>query len=212
MTQEGKGGGYNSGRSNGAANSALAIAPAWRAGARPGSIGGREEQRAMCAVIHGNPATRCTRHVEVGVSTPPCRCYNTPALGSGQTTPRAAVSVGVHPSGAEGQHNGAHTGQTSPGGAMPGTGRPKMVRQRCRRAHAWPVLGGRGQCRPGMSSRGSVASPTSVSMCVCVCVCLVCLCCGGGGAPRSRIAELRLAGARLSGLSPDPCVRSVSAG
>ena len=113
----------------------------------------------MCAVLHGNPATRRTCRVKVGVSTPPGRCYEGLALGSRQTTRRAAVSAGVHTSGAEKQHNGAHAGQTSQGGSMPTTGRPKMVRRRCRRAHGWPALGGRGRSRTGMSqSRGSVGN------------------------------------------------------
>ena len=135
----------------------------------------------MCAVLHGNLATRRTHRVEVGVSTPRGRRYDTLALGSGRTTRRGAVSAGVHTSGAKGQHNVAHAGQTSLGCAMPATGRPKMVGRRCCRAHGWPALGGRGQCRPGMSqSGGSVATRTSVSVCVCVCV-LVCLCCKTGG-------------------------------
>ena len=58
MTQDGRGGGYNAGRSTGAANTPLAKAPTWRAGTRRGSVGGREEQRAVCAVLQGNPITR----------------------------------------------------------------------------------------------------------------------------------------------------------
>ena len=83
---------------------------------------------------------RCTRPVEVGVSTPPGRCYDRLAPGSGQTTRHGAASAGVHRSGVERQHNGVNAGQTSLGGAMPATGRPTMVQQRCRRAHGWPAL------------------------------------------------------------------------
>ena len=42
-------------KSTGAGNTGLAMA---LAGARRGSVGGREEQRAVCAVLHGNPTMR----------------------------------------------------------------------------------------------------------------------------------------------------------
>ena len=58
MTQEGKGGGYNAGRSAGAANSALAMVPPRWAGARRGSVGRQEEHWEMCAVFHRNPTMR----------------------------------------------------------------------------------------------------------------------------------------------------------
>ena len=191
MTQEGKWVRYNAGRSNGAASSVLAMVPPWRAGARRGSVAGREEQRAMCAVLHRNPATRRIRRVEVGVRSLPGGCCDTLALGSGQTTRRTAVPAGVHTSRAEGQHNGAHAGQISVGAAMPATGRPKMVQQKFRRAHGWPALRRRGQCRPGMNqSGGSVASHTSVSVCLCVCVAR-----GGGGHHGARLQSFGWQGA-----------------
>ena len=106
----------------------------WRTGGANGGV---------CSVTresHYETWGRYTRRVEVSVSTPPGRCYDTLAPGSGQTTRRAAVSASVHTSGVERRHNGGNAGLNSLGGAMPATGRPTIVRRPCHRAHGWPAL------------------------------------------------------------------------
>ena len=93
-------------------------------------------------VLHGKPTTRRggATHVVWRSGSAPGRCYDTMAPGFGKTTRRAAVSAGVHTSGVERQHNGAKAGQTSLGGGMPATWRPRRVRRSCRRAQEGQAL------------------------------------------------------------------------
>ena len=126
MTQDRKGGWYGAGKSARGAISALATAAPWRAGTQRGSVGceagGREEQRAMCAVFPGNCATRSRGAAPVGWRLGPAarsagvansrtrQCFDTLAPGSGLATQRAAVSAGVITIAAERLHNRANVG------------------------------------------------------------------------------------------------------
>ena len=74
------------------------------AGLRPWTGGAKGGVCSVTRESHYETWRRCTRRVEVRVSTPPGRCYDTLAPGSGQPTWHAAVLAGVHTSGVERQH------------------------------------------------------------------------------------------------------------